>query len=258
MMRAAGTGGGANIKWEDVMGDEPLKLDRIAEPMREAIRRYAGLLRELAGDNARSLTLFGAIAAGTFDASRHTVRNVLLLERVDLNMLRRLAEQGVKIGKDRIRAPLIMTDAYIGASLDTFPLEFIEIQQMHVTVFGGDPFGDLKFADEHVRLQCERESKSLLIGLRQGLLAAAGREKALEAVEQDVSDALLRTLRGMLWLKGQKEARGAADVVREVEKVTGREMPGVRAAVAGTGPRGWTSFERLFRDVASLAELADA
>ncbi len=240
------------------MGDQQLRIDRLAEPMRAPVTQYAALLRDLGGSNAESLTLFGAIAAGTFDATRHTVSNVLVLERVDLNLLKRIAEHGAKLGKARISAPLIMTDAYIKSSLDTFPLELIEIQQMHATVFGPDPFTDLSFADEHVRLQCERESKSLLIGLRQGLLAAAGRDKVLEAVELDIGTALVRTMRGMLWLKGQKDAKKATEVVTEIEKAADRQLPGIRASLDTSAEHGWQQFERLYQDVEALAELANA
>lgn len=240
------------------MGDQQLHLDRLAEPMRASVTQYATLLRDLSGDNAKSLTLFGAIAAGTFDASRHTVRNVLVLERVDLDLLRRIAEHGAKLGKAKISAPLIMTDAYIKSSLDTFPLELIEIQQMHLTIFGPDSFCDLSFADEHVRLQCERESKSLLIGLRQGLLAAAGRDKVLVAVELDISTALVRTMRGMLWLKGQKDAKKATEVVAEIEKATDRKLPGIRVSLDASAEHGWQQFERLYKDVEALVELANA
>ena len=155
------------------MPENEAALERVSGPMRQPLEQYTQLVKELAGENARALTLFGAIAAGVFDPNRHTVRNVLVLERVDLSFLRRLGEHGVKLGKARIAAPLIMTPGYVKASLDTFPLELLEIKQNHVTVFGDDYFDDLAFDDAHVRLQCERELKAILIGLRQGLLAAA-------------------------------------------------------------------------------------
>ena len=99
-----------------------------------------------------------------------------------------------------IAAPLIMTPEYIDASVDVFPLEFIEIQQRHFCVFGPDHFEGLSFDHTHVRLQCERELKTLLISMRQALLSAAGHEKLFKTIEADVADRLMRTLRGLLWL----------------------------------------------------------
>jgi hypothetical protein len=239
------------------MADELTGLDRIAEPFREPIADYAGLLRRIAGEDARALTLFGAIVAGTFDSQRHVIRSVLVLGKIDLSVLRRISEHGTKLGKQHISAPLIMTPEYIRASLDTFPLELIEIQQMHLTLFGQGHFTDLTFDEAHVRLQCERELKVILIGLRQGLLAAAGRESVISELETTVADNLLRTLRGLLWLKGQRQAKPTDDVLAEIEKLTKRNLPGLRNAVDATAAHGWSEFETLYRDVEALGEIAD-
>lgn len=240
------------------MTDAPQSLDRVVPLMREPLRDYVRLVRELGGSNALALTLFGAAATDSFDPSRQTARSVLIVESVDLSTLKRLAEHGAKLGKAHIAAPLVMTAEYIAESLDTFPLELIEIMQKHITLFGDDRFTDLKFEDTHVRHQCERELKVILIGLRQGLLAAAGREKFIGALEVDVAEGLLRTLRGLLWLKGTKEAKPAAEVVTDVEKITDRKLGGVRLAMDPSAHHGWSEFESLYRDVEALGKLADA
>ena len=107
------------------------------------------------------------------------------------------------------------------------------------------------------RLQCERELKSILISLRQGLLAAAGRHSFLEAVAIELGEKLVRTMRGMLWLKGRKEAKPAAAVVAEVEGLTDRRLDGVRAALDSGADHGWSEFEKLYEDVASLGNTVD-
>lgn len=234
-----------------------MELDGVPQAMREPIRDYTDLVRSCADADFQSLTLFGTIVAGSFDIARHTVRSVVVLEKIDLVKLRRLAEHGAKLGKARIAAPLVMTPAYIRDSLDTFPLELIEIVQMHLTILGDDPFGDLKFEERHVRLECERELKTIMIGLRQGLLAAAGRDKALETIEKDMGEGLVRTMRGFLWLKGQKKAKKADEVIASVEEMSKRKLPGVRDAVDATGSHGWEAFQRLYHDVEALSELAN-
>lgn len=239
------------------MTEESAVWESVIEPMRRPLREYAELIEELAGANAKALTLFGAIVTNAFDAQRHTARSVLVVERVDLSVLRRLAEHGAKLGKASIAAPLVMTPDYIKTSLDTFPLEFIEIKQRHVTFSGDDYFDELTFDDAHVRLECERELKSVLIGLRQGLLAAAGREKFINALEVDVGERLMRTLRGLLWLKGQTEAKPASDAFAEVEKIADRQLPGIKTAIDPAAHHGWDEFESLYRDVEALGEIAN-
>ncbi len=232
-------------------------LDRVIQPMRQPIEQYADLVRALAGNNALALTLFGSIAASSFDKTQHTVRNVLVLESVELEMLRRLANEGSKLGKTRISAPLIMTPTYITASLDTFPLELIEIHQCHITIFGHDHFETLAFHDADVRLQCERELKAILIGMRQGLLAAAGREKLIGEMETDVAERLVRTFRGMLWLKGQREPKPAAEVISEVENIIEKKLAGVRGALSVSAPHRWDLFQSLYENVETVGKVVD-
>lgn len=239
------------------MADELSNIQKIPEPIRESVQQYVDLIKELAGDNALGLMLFGAVAAGAFDATRQTMRSVVILKTVDLGLLRRLAEHGLKLGKQHIAAPLIMTPDYIKESSDTFPLELIEIKQQHLTLFGDDYFSDLSFDSGHIRLQCERELKVVLMGLRQGLLAAAGREKVISALEVDVGEGLLRTLRGFLWLKGQTDGKPAAEVLKAVEEVTDRKLSGLRAALDVNGTHGWNEFNKLYEDVEALGKIVE-
>jgi hypothetical protein len=240
------------------MSNDSLRLDGVASAMHSPVSEYVALLRDLFGGGAKSLTLFGAVTSSEFDVSRDVASNVFLVESVDLDGLRRLAAEGKRLGKLRIGAPLTMTASYISESLDTFPLELLEISQKHVTVFGDDPFCDMKFEASHVRLQCERELKSTLIRLRQGLLAAAGRDRVLGDVEVDAGAGLVRTLRGMLWLKNCKDAKPWPEVVGEVEKILERKFGGVRTVLDPSSNHGWDEFQLLYRDVEALAEAVNA
>lgn len=240
------------------MAPKMTNLERFPEPARPAIERYALQIGELASANAKALTFFGAVAAGAaVPTTRYPIRNVLVLAEVDLDLLRRIGSHGARFGKDNITAPIIMTPAFIKASLDTFPLELIEIRARHITVFGDEHFDDLEFEDQHIRLQCERELKAMLVGMRQGLLASTGKEKAVGALGLDVGEGLMRTLRGMLWLKGEQTTMTSLEMVAAVEKIASRELPGVRAAVDPVAVHGWAQFEKLYRDIEHLGEVAD-
>ncbi len=239
------------------MPETALNLDRVISSMQEPVRKFGERVQELAGGNALAVTLFGAIAAGTFDTSRHTVRSVLMLGDVDLDLLRQFAKEGTKFGKARIAAPLVMTPEYISASVDSFPLEFIEFQQCHLCLFGPDYFGNLVFEPTHVRLQAEREFKTILIGMRQALLAAAGQEQLFGDIEADVAERLIRTLRGLLWLHEQHEALPAVEVVAQVERELQRELPGLRSVLPKEGPHQWDQYKGLYEDVDTLRKIIE-
>jgi hypothetical protein len=151
-----------------------------------------------------------------------------------------------------------MTPDYIRDSLDTFPLELLEIQTRNVTILGDNYFRELRFEREHVRLQCERELKTLMISLRQGLLAAGGRESLLGRLEHPAAETLLRVLRGLLWMHEAERELPAQGLAVAAEQRLDMELPGARAAIAREGSLGWHAYTQLYADLEVLRERVDA
>ncbi len=234
-----------------------VNIDQLGSAMQEPVKTFVSRVQTLGGPNCLAITVFGTIATPNFDPAIHTAKSVVVLEQIDLSMLRELAKDGAKLGKAKISAPLIMTPVYVKGSLDAFPLEFLEIQQCHHCLVGPDYFSELSFEIQHIRLQCERELKTILIAMRQGLLAAAGREKLFGAMESDIAERLMRTLRGLLWLHGKKEWLTAIEVVSQIEKDTERTLPGIRNSLEGSRQHGWDDFTSLYHEIDGLKTLAD-
>jgi len=226
--------------------------------IREAIQNYASWVRESTGQGGLSLTLIGRVLSGGFQPNTHNVQSVLVLDRIDFVVMARLAEQGPRYGKTGIAAPLLMTPKHIETSLDSFPLELLEIQQRHSTLWGEDPFGSLTFDATHVRLECERELKRFLIGLRQGVLSAAGRASAMDAVVRDIGEGILRACRGLLWIKGATGFEPDDKVVGKLETIIGRSFPSLCIVAASGSISSMKDVESLYREIEHLKEVVDA
>ena len=69
---------------------------------------------------------------------------------------------------------------------------------------------------------------------------------------------MTRTLCGLLWLNGIREAKPAREVLAEAERKLDRKLPGVRSALDPAAVHGWEAFQALYRDVEALGEIADA
>ncbi|MEK6797477.1 MAG: hypothetical protein AABZ12_00780 [Planctomycetota bacterium] len=233
------------------------QIDRVASVLHRRIALYARILDESLGATVVSLTIFGDAIAAVFDPERKTIRSAILVPEVDLSALRRLAACGERLGRERIAAPLVMTPAYLSGSVDSFPLELLEIQQRRAVLWGDDYFADLKLDQADVRLQCERELKRILLGMRQGLLASGGDPRRVESLERDAAEILSRTLRGLLWLRGTTTWTPLDDLSGKVEKLVGRELPGLRDALDDNSVLGWLQFDQLYNDVKTLAEMVD-
>jgi hypothetical protein len=233
-------------------------LDRIPADMREAVGFYAARVWEQAGHRLKCLALYGPIASGRFDRSRHMVQNVAVMPVAELAALRVLAAEGHHFGRMRIAAPLVLTPEFVAGSLDTYPLELLEIQQQHVVILGEDLFAPLQFEPAHVRLQCERQLKVVALAMRQAALSVGMNWKSFQrAALPSVLD-LTRVLRGLLWLKDRRQPLLADAMVREVESLIGQPLSGIRRVLESPETADWTEFEQLYAELEVLGRLADA
>jgi hypothetical protein len=140
---------------------------------------------------------------------------------MDLKFLELLSTLGKKYQKKRIAAPLIMTPEYIMNSLDVFPIEFLNIKLLHKTLFGENLFKDLKINRVDLRLQCERELKVRLIGLRQGYISCLGSSKMLMEMFIGSFSGYIPLFRGIILLLGKEPPVTNRDAIAVLEEVSG-------------------------------------
>jgi hypothetical protein len=234
----------------------PSPYQRFTVPLRSLIEQFAERMQLVAGPSI-GLTIFGPAVTGSIRSGTR-IESVLLLESIDLTMLRRLASAGAQSHAEHFAPPLVMTRPSLLSSRDTFPLELLAIQQQHVTVLGDDVFDGLTFEPRDMRLECERELRTMLLAMRQALLVSGGDETSLDALQRHAEMGLLRILRGLLWLKGQKHAPMPEQTLIEMEALARRPLLGVRAAIEHGGGRGWQHFRLLYDDLDALGNLTDA
>lgn len=196
-----------------------LKLDALREEIRHSVKDFAEKLITGLGDNLQSLTVIGSSLTEDYKAGRSDINTVLVLGRQNLDSLDTLAAMAKRMSKKRLAAPLLMTPSYIERSRDVFGIEFLDLQLIHETIFGADPFAKLSFAKSDVRLQCERELKATLIRLRQGYIAAAANKKLVRDILVSAAGALVPLLRAMLWLKDTDRPRLAEPTLKKAAEL---------------------------------------
>jgi hypothetical protein len=172
-------------------------------------------------DNIHSITITGSAVTEDFMPGQSDVNSVFVLRKMDLKFLELLANLGKKYRKKRIAAPLIMTPEYIMKSLDVFPLEFLNIKLLHKTILGEDLFGNLAINHSNLRLQCERELKVRLIGLRQGYISCLGNSKMLMDMFIQSFSGYIPLFKGIILLLGKEPPVTNPDVLTVLEEISG-------------------------------------
>ena len=112
--------------------------------------------------------------------------------------------------------PLLLTRLELERSLDTFPIEYGAIMAKHELVQGADPFAGLAIARDDLRHACERQVKSHLIHLREGLLETGGRPSAMAGLVESSAPAFRAVLQAVLRLTAEVRLKPDATPYAEV------------------------------------------
>ena len=166
------------------------------------------------GGNIHSMHVTGSAVLPDYDAALSDINSLLVLNAMDVHLLDFLAPLGKRYGKTGVAAPLVMTESYIERSLDAFPLEFLDFKLIHKTIYGNDILQGLAIDRRHLRLQCERDIKAKLIGLRQGYLSSLGRKDRLASLLVRSITGSMGLFRAVLAVLGKDTPLQRPDVVR--------------------------------------------
>jgi len=170
-------------------------------------------LKQVFGQHLISATLYGSAAGGEYRPGLSDLNILVVVKAEGLADLDRLALFQNQWQKKKVAPPLVVSPQEIDQSLDSFPLEFLNMKLQHRTFFGPDPLAGLAIDRADLRLQCERELRGKLLLLREAVLSSAGREEALRETALVSIKAFVAIFRGVLYLLGQEAGPVPADQV---------------------------------------------
>lgn len=167
-----------------------------------------------------SMHIVGSAITPDFREKGSVIHSVIIIHSIDFGFIEFIASLGKKYGKKGIAAPLIMTPRYIRDSLNIFPIEFHDFQLIHKTVAGDDIFKDLSIGKDFLKLQCEREVKVRLIGLRQSYITSLGEKGRLTEILSHSIVGCMPLIRAVLFLADREPPVKRHDSIRAFQELT--------------------------------------
>jgi hypothetical protein len=167
------------------------------------VRKWLAPVRGALGDQFVASYLTGSVLTQGFDP-KHSHINVLVVARsLDGQLLDRLALALPGQRRPPLIEPLFLTRGQIESSLDTFPVEWVEIQERHLRLDGDDVFGALQVPRTYLRLQCEHELRGKHIQLRQTYLLHRSDTALLTRTLRASASGFATLFRTLLRLRGE-------------------------------------------------------
>lgn len=176
-------------------------MAKITDP-RDIFPDITGDYKDIYGEDLISIVLYGSAAGEDYRPGKSDLNFLIVLSEDAIDHLDRAMDTVSRWSRKNVAIPLFMTPAYIDSSLDSYPLEFLNMQRTYIPVYGRDILKDMSFPLDHLRLQCEREIKGKLLLLREGFLRTEGNRKRMQELISASITAFISIFCGILYLKG--------------------------------------------------------
>ncbi|MFZ1946460.1 MAG: hypothetical protein WAW06_02855 [bacterium] len=205
-------------------------LDALHPSVRSATEAYCGRILTLAGPRVKAISAYGSATGPDFLPGRSNVNLVLVLDSLRADALRPLLGVVKSGARKRIVPPLVVTPEYLEASLDVFPIEYLEIAQTQAVLVGDDFFGGLAISGEHLRLECESRLRVACLRTRQAYLEIGLARRGPEQVLHASATSIVPVLRAVLKLKGAEAPERKVGIVEAAGRLLGMDL-GILVAV---------------------------
>jgi predicted nucleotidyltransferase len=196
-------------------------------------RQMAGDYRKVFGEEIVSVILYGSAMTADYVPGKSDLNLMIVLSEEGIHRLHLAHDLVARWRKKRVGTPLFVTKTYIDSSLDTFPIEFLNIKRTYLVIHGEDVLAGLSFNKEFIRLQCERELKGKLLLLRQRYVETGGKGRIVRDLIAASLPTFIFVFKGLLYIGGD-------------------EVPVTRSEVISLAARRFGLDEGLFRDLQGI------
>ncbi|RKY39343.1 MAG: hypothetical protein DRP75_02470 [Candidatus Omnitrophota bacterium] len=202
-------------------GGDLLNTEKLPVEVRKRVIAYCHQLISLYQDNLKSIFLYGSVLQSEdFIPKKSNINLGVILYDLQLSELRKALKLVAKGRRKGIVAPLFLTVEHMRTSQDSFPIEFLQMKENYLLLYGEDFLKNLEINRENLRLQCEQQLKGKLIKIRQAYLELGLRKKGIEKLLHNSFSSLLPTFRNLIRLKENKiPPVSKEEIIREMSSL---------------------------------------
>ena len=122
--------------------------------------------------------------------------------------------------------PLVVSTSFVKSSLDSFPLEFLDIISSDCTNLfcSEDILATLSFARSDLMLQMERELKSKWLLTRLSVLEGSLKPKDIASTMRQSIRAILPVLKGFCQVQGQSVPKALPELLAQATAISGVDL----------------------------------
>lgn len=174
-------------------------------------------LKALFGRELLAIYLYGSGARGDYVPGKSDINFLVCLTPEGIICLDRVWTRVSKWRRKRIAQPLFITHEFMRASVDVFPVEYLNMKLHHRCIFGENILDGLEIRQEHLRLQLEREFRGKLLHLWQGFVHSEGKAHLLREIIRASVTAFASLFVAVLYIYGEDIPASRKELFARVE-----------------------------------------
>jgi len=196
----------------------------------QLLRKFVQETQDLYGEDLVAVFLYGSAAADEHVPGRSDINVAVILRRLTAVLLRKAAGSLRNWHRQGFATPLFLDPDTLHASLDAFPIEFLDMQERHRTLWGPDLLADLHVGRGNLRFQCEQELRGKLLKLCQSYVESAHTPTELERILGIAVPSIVVLARTLLRLGGEDPSGGTDTVLERTQARFGAFTTSLRKA----------------------------
>lgn len=198
--------------------------------MEQVLQKFVQDVQGVYGEDLLAILLYGSAATGEHVTGRSDINVAVILQRLTAALLRKASGSLRNWHRQGFATPLFLDPETLHASLDAFPIEFLDMQERHRTLWGPDLLADLHVGRGNLRFQCEQELRGKLLKLCQSYVESAHTPTELERILGIAVPSIVVLARTLLRLGGEDPSGGTDTVLERTQARFGAFTTSLRKA----------------------------
>jgi predicted nucleotidyltransferase len=187
--------------------------------MENLLQELTNRLADAAGENLQAVVLYGSAVTGEYRKNHSDLNLLCVLRRIGAAELEQLHEPLAWWKRKGFSPPQVFTEVELRASADIFAIELLDMKANHRMLYGEDFFPSLHVPTKLHKLQVERELRTNLVRLRQGILAVPPKDRVLISLMDAAVSAFVTLFRHALLAFGEPLVTSKREVVQRAAEI---------------------------------------
>ncbi len=193
-----------------------INADRLPPEVEKAYLPYLKKLLEFYPKRIVSVFVYGSATGVNYISGVSDITSVCVFEQLSWSDVQNALAIVRKKRGSKIVVPLFLTKEYIRSSLDVFPIEFLDMKENHVLLYGEDVLSLLEIKGQYLRLFCEQELKGRFIRIRQAYLEIGLQHNELANLLRQSLNSLMPIFRNLLRLRKKRAPIDKIEIIVEL------------------------------------------